>query len=105
MCVFISFFIISLFFYDIMKENVIHKYKKEGMTDAERTKMINVQSELIRLKTEQEGVIDNITAAKNESEKAITDLRAERTKINDAINETKKQSENTLSGEDMCGDG
>lgn len=103
MCLILSFFIISLFFYDIIKENFEKKNIIEGLTQEE--KMQQVEGELNRLKTQQRTIINDTIAAKTAASNAITKLSSERSKIEDALAENSKQGEEATSGnKNPCGD-
>ena len=98
MCLIISFFIISLFLYDIMKENVESQYINENMTDAETEKMGKVDSDLSRLKAEQSNIINNIVSVKTKATSAVTKLAEENSKIKSAMEAIQEQASDVTSG-------
>jgi len=103
MCLILSFFIISLFFYDIIKENFEKKKIIEGLTQEE--KMQQVEGELNRLKTQQRTIMNDTIAAKTAAKNAIKKLASERSKIEDALAKNSKQGEEATSGnKNPCGD-
>ena len=66
MCLIISFFIISLFLYDIMKENVESQYIKENMTDAEAVKNGYVSISVLDYSLNSGNFIEEITQVLDE---------------------------------------
>ena len=94
-CIVIILFILSLFFYQLMKNN----YKESiNLTEDEITKMGKVDTDLIRLKTKQANIIKKINDIKTETKKTKEDMEKSGAKIDAALNISKKKADDAQNG-------
>lgn len=103
--VILGLFILSLFLYEIIKNNYIYKPKIiEGVevSDAEIKKMSNVSSELQRMKLAQSNIIKNINSVKTNTNRMKKKLSDKSDEIQKNLKATEKQAEDAKKGKNVC---
>jgi len=94
-------FIISLFLYNILKENSIYKKKIiEGadLTDADIQKMSDTAAELNTLKLQQANIIKNIGNVDSQTQSMDRKLKSEKSKMDEATDAAKSQADDAKNG-------
>ena len=108
MCISIGLFIVSIFLYDIMKSNDISNKIIEGaeggttVSSDQIQKMNETETELSRMKTEQQSYINQITKLKSDIQRVKKKVDGKEAEIDKAINEQKDQANDASSGDVDC---
>lgn len=98
-------FIITLFLYNHMKENVLLKKKiVEGnkLSDTDIDTLKEMKGEIAKLKAEQAGLLEDISKANKRCSRATSKLSNESKEIDEAINKTENQADEAKSGKSTC---
>lgn len=106
-CLAVGVFIITLFLYNHMRENVLFKKKViEGneLSDSDIKVLSDAKATIVRLKSEQANLLKQINDAQKKCNRATKKLSDEKEEIDEAINKTEKQADEAKQGKSTCKD-
>ena len=104
-CLAVGVFIITLFLYNHMRENVLFKKKViEGneLSDSDIQVLSDAKGTIARLKSEQATLLKKIQDANTKCDRATNRLTSEKDEIDNAINKTEKQADEAKKGKTTC---
>ena len=104
-CLAVGVFIITLFLYNHMRENVLLKKKViEGneLTDSDIQVLSDAKATIVRLKSEQANLLQQIADTQKKCSRATQQLSDKEGEIDDAINKTENQADDAKSGKEVC---
>ena len=104
-CLAVGIFIITLFLYNHMRENVLLKKKViEGneLSDNDVDVLSKAKGTIAQLKSQQASLLKQIGDAKKKCNRATKKLSDEKGDIEDAIDKTEKQADEAKSGKSTC---
>ena len=104
-CLAVGVFIITLFLYNHMRENVLFKKKViEGneLSDSDIQVLSEAKATIVRLKSEQANLLQQIADAQKKCSRATRQLTDKEEEIDDAVNKTENQADDAKSGKEVC---